>query len=113
MMGLVGVPAGLWIVLGLFGWLRSRPDDPFAAVRRSLATLPKEPEARLGALEGAFRDVAGLRLGMHPPTVDQTAVQRLGSEALALYQDLDRARYGGDDAVDLEARVRRFVGRRR
>jgi hypothetical protein len=113
MMGLVGVPAGLWIVLGLLGWLRSRPDDPFAAVRRSLAALPKEPEARLGALESAFRDVAGLRLGLPAPTVDQTAVQRLGSEALALYQDLDRARYGGGDAVDLEARVRRFVGQGR
>jgi hypothetical protein len=36
-------------------------------------------------------------------------VQSLGELAQGLYADLDRVRYGGGDAQDLEQRVRRFV----
>lgn len=94
----------------LLGSVRRRRPDPWAALREDMRSLPSEPGARLAAVERAFRGACALRLGRPAPALDAEAVRALGPEALALYEELSRARYGGFEAGgDLERRVRTFL----
>ena len=104
------VPAVLWFMLLLGSLWSGRTVDPRAELRRRLRTLPTDASARLACLEGIFRDEAGLRLGLPSPSLDSDQVSTLGEEATEIYADIDRVRYGGGSASDLEARIRRFVG---
>ena len=106
---LPAVPLLTWLGLGLVGWFQNRVRDPWSVLRASMAALPMDPEARIGALEAAFREAASLRLGIPSPSLDAQSVETLGDDAVELYADLDRARYGGASVSDLEERVRRFV----
>ncbi|MCB9781035.1 MAG: BatD family protein [Alphaproteobacteria bacterium] len=105
------LPAFGLVALGIDGLRRRRAPDPRADLRARLAALPAEPQARLAALEEAFREACGLRLGRPAPGLDrQVVTEGLGFEAGALYVDLERARYGGfSPGGDLEGRVRAFV----
>lgn len=103
------VPAVLWMVLGLLGWLRNRTPDPMVLIRAQLKSLPADQAERLGQLETAFRDTVAWRLGIANPAVDGAAVAELGEAAALIYADLERVRYGGGSASDLESRIRKFV----
>lgn len=107
--GLPLVPALGLLGLGLLGWRERRAPDPWAELRGRLAALPPEPGARLSALEGIFREAAGLRLGMPGPAVSEDTLQPLGAEAVALFRALSAARYGGGADADLTSRVTHFV----
>ena len=63
----------------------------------------------MAALEDVFREWAGLRLGVPAPSLGAEQVAALGQDAADIYADLDRVRYGGGSASDLEDRIRRFV----
>jgi len=106
-LGLIAAPGLLWLAV-LASGLR-RPEDPWRPVHAALGALPAEPSARLAALEGVFREAAGLRLSRPAPGLDEAAIAALGEAAVALYRDLVAARYGGAEVSDLEARVRAFV----
>lgn len=105
--GLVAAPGLLWLAVLAAG--RRRPEDPWKPVHAALRGLPTDPTARLAALEGVFREAAGLRLSRAAPGLDESAISALGDVAVALYRDLVAARYGGAEVSDLEARVRSFV----
>jgi hypothetical protein len=76
-----------------------------------MRSIPSEPASRLTALESVFLDAAGLSLGRPAPGLDREAVASLGADAVALYDALVQARYGGVDAElsTLHDRVQRFV----
>lgn len=104
------LPALGLLAMAAEGLLKRRQSDPRATLRASLRALPQEAGPRLAALEQTFREACGLRLGRPAPGLDPQAVSPLGPEALAIYEDLSRARYGGfQPGGDLEARVRAFV----
>jgi hypothetical protein len=103
-------PGIVWILLGFVGLVSGRKVDPKTALKARLKALPVDPAPRLAALESLFRDAAALRLGVPAPSLSLQQVEGLGEDAVALYGDLERVRYGGGDAESLEARVRRFVG---
>lgn len=105
-----GVPAALWLVLSLLGLIRSRAPDPMVDIRRRLKNLPAEDSARLQAMEAIFRETAALVLGVSVHGLDGLQVSEISDEAGGLYSDLERSRYGGGDAADLESRLRSFVG---
>jgi hypothetical protein len=71
--------------------------------------LPPDPEGRLAGLERIFREEAARRLGRPEPEVMREDVAPLGEEALALYRELDLARYRGGAAFP-EARLRAWLG---
>ena len=98
-----------WAGLALSQAIRRRSAAPSAQLRAALQRLPTDPPARLAALEQLFRDAAGLRLGRPSAGLERATVAPLGPDADAIYADLDRARYGGADVADLEARIRTFV----
>jgi len=108
----LGLPAAAGLALAgvcLTGRRRRTEPDARSALRSRLADLPSEPGPRLQALERIFREAAALRLGVPAPGLDRAAVAPLGVEAVALYADLDAARYGGGATADLEARIRSFA----
>ena len=107
--GLVVLPAALWALLSGLVWWRGRSPDPLALLRRRLTLLPQEASARLAEIEAVFREVAALRLDVPAPGLDAAAVSALGDAPSKLYSDLERARYGGGEISDLEARVRAFL----
>ena len=119
--GLPAVPALVLVGAWAAGRARSRAPDPRAALRARLAAVPGrgsgQDAARLAALEGCFREAAGLRLGCPAPAVDRAALTPLGPGAVALYVALERARYGGLAALDaaapgggtIDEALRRFV----
>jgi hypothetical protein len=107
--GLVGLPAVVWCLLAGAVWWRGREPDPVAVLRRRLASLPQDPQTRLGELETVFREAVALKLGVAAPGLDADAVASLGDGPAELYRDLDRARYGGGQVDDLESRVRAFL----
>lgn len=109
-LGLPALPALVWAGLLLAG--RRRRDnapDARADLRALLAALPAAPDARLTALERAFRAAAAIQLGVPAPGLDRAAVAALGPEATDLYGALEAARYGGGAGADLEGRVRAFA----
>ncbi len=106
---LPAVPAFLWLLLSFVGLFQGRTVDPRSVLRRRLRTLPEDVADRLAILEDVFRELAGLQLGVPAPSLDAEQVATLGKEAADIYADLDRVRYGGGSATDLEARIRRFV----
>ena len=103
-------PGLLWLLLGIVGLVSGRTIDPKTILKARLKALPADPAQRLAALESLFRDAAALRLGVAAPSLSLEQVEGIGDDAAALYADLERVRYGGGDADELEARVRRFVG---
>lgn len=107
--GLVVLPAALWGLLSGLVWWRGRAPDPLALLRRRLTLLPQEASARLAEIEAVFREAAALRLDVPAPGLDAAAVSALGDAPSKLYSDLERARYGGGEISDLEARVRAFL----
>ena len=107
--GLVVLPAALWGLLSGLVWWRGRAPDPLALLRRRLTLLPQEASARLAEIEAVFREAAALRLDVPAPGLDAAAVSTLGDAPSKLYSDLERARYGGGEISDLEARVRAFL----
>lgn len=107
---LPALPALGLLLLGIDGARRRRAPDPRAELRRAIADLPADPAARLAALEDAFRVACGLRLSAPAPGLTRDAVAPLGDDAVAIYDALGRARYGGfQPGGDLEGRVRAFV----
>ncbi len=110
MVGSALLPGVVWMLLGLVGLVSGREIDPKTALKARFKALPSDPDQRLAALESLFRDGAALRLGVPAPSLSLEQVEGLGADAVALYADLERVRYGGGDADALEARVRRFVG---
>ena len=103
------VPAFGWLLMSIWGWFSQRTVDPRSEIRRRLRVLPKDESERLAALEDLFREAAALRLAVPAPSLDADMVARLGADATSIYADLDRVRYGGGSASDLEDRIRRFV----
>jgi len=110
--GVVALPALLWGLLAGWVWWRKRAPDPVALLRRRLTALPQDPSERLAEIESIFREAAALRLGVSAPGLDASAVTALGDGPAKLYGDLERARYGGGEVSDLEARVRAFLQER-
>jgi hypothetical protein len=116
---LVGLPAlGLVVQLALSLRLRvGARARRHRAIRALARRLPGERSARLAALDQAFREAAGLALGVPPASVDAVRLgeglpPHLGGPAADLYERLSSARYGGGDiSGDLEIRVRRIVDR--
>ena len=56
-----------------------------------------------------LRDAAALRLGRPAPGLKRDDLAELGDDAVALYDTLSRARYGGSPLEDLTEQVRAFV----
>lgn len=86
------------------------------AVRARLANLPQGRSERLAALEQAFREAAGLALGLPPAGVAPERLveglpEPMGTDAAAVYRSLEGARFAGMDPGDLESTVRELVGR--
>jgi len=86
------------------------------AVRERLASLPQPRAERLAALELAFREAAGLALGLPPAAVSPERLvdglpEPMAEQAAALYRRLEGARYAGIEPGDLEAAVIEQVGR--
>ena len=108
-MGMAALPLLAFAGLRVQRQTQSRPEDPKAALRARLGSLPSNPTDRLAALELLFREAAGIRLGAPAPGIDKAHVATLGPDAARLYADLDAARYGGLSVADLEPRVRAFV----
>ena len=106
---LPALPGMVWLVLSCWGWTRRRTVDPRSELKRRLRNLPASTDERISALEDIFREAVALALGVAAPSVDAEQVRSLGEAAHALYLDLDRVRYGGGDAQDLEQRIQRFV----
>ena len=101
------VPGGVALVVEGLTLLRRRP-KPVVATQLRFQDLPDEPEARLSGLEQIFREEAARRLDKSAPELVREDVAQLGDEAIALYQELDLARYrGGSDPP--EARLRAWV----
>ena len=103
------VPVLVWMVLSCWGLVQNRTIDPRTELKRRLRSLPSSESERIAVLEDIFREAAALCLGVPAPALDAEQAQSLGDDAHGLYTDLDRVRYGGGDALDLEQRVRRFV----
>lgn len=104
------LPALGLLALAADGLRQRRRVDPRATLKASLRALPEAAEPRLAALEQAFRQACALRLNRLAPGLDAAAVAGLGPEATAIYEDLNRARYGGfQPGGGLEDRVRAFV----
>jgi len=109
LVALPSIPALGWLLLTLVGVFKKRTVDPWVALKRRLRSLPADEAGRLAALEDIFREAAGIRLGVPAPSLDADQVASLGDEAASIYADLDRVRYGGGSAHDLEVRIRRFM----
>jgi len=94
---------GLALALQLVADLRLRGRTRarrLRALRGQLASLPPQGEARLAAMEGAFREAAALVIGGSAAGITPERLQRelpgaQGEEAAALYGRLVSARYGG------------------
>jgi hypothetical protein len=82
-----------------------------AAAAFGFGDLPDEAEGRLAGLERIFREEAARRLRRPEPGLTREDVAALGEEAVALYRELDQARYRGAGELP-EARVRAWVERR-
>jgi hypothetical protein len=91
-------------------WMARRRSDPWSEL--SAKEIPSDPHERVAVMSGLFREAAALRLGCSPSEVDKSRLQALGDEYVALYADLEAARYGGGDAAGLVARVRTFISKR-
>lgn len=103
------VPGSLMLV-GQAAPLLRRRRVPVVETRLRFEDLPTEPEARLSGLETIFRDEASSRLAKPAPELVREDVAALGEEALALYKELDLARYrGGVDPP--EARLKAWLER--
>lgn len=111
LLALIGLP--VLALLGLMGrdGLRDRRprQDPVGDLRRRLGAA-EDQALGVAELEDLFREALGLALGQPAAGVDQAAAEAgldgpLQAEVLALYRDLDRARYGGGDRVGLLRRV--------
>lgn len=98
--------------LALLGraWLAGRAADPWSELSRR--AIPADPTERIAALSTLFRDAAALRLGCAPPEVDRTRLEALGPAVVALYTDLESARFGGGSTGGLIDRVRAFVAQK-
>ncbi len=106
---LLAVPGAA--LLGVEGAARMRGAFGKRVKARSygFGDLPDDAEGRLAGLERIFRDEVGRRLGRPPPAIKREDVATLGDEAIAIYRELDLARYRG--GVDLpESRVRAWIG---
>jgi hypothetical protein len=113
--------SGAWAWLACLpglAWLAAQAAPAFARVRRPVAAaafgfgdLPDEAEGRLAGLERIFREEAARRLRRPEPGLKREDVAALGEEAVALYRELDQARYRGAGELP-EARVRAWVERR-
>ena len=108
-----------WFALGLLpgfvallGSLRPRAkeDDPRVGLRRRLAR-----EMSVGELELVFRDCLSLALGRPAAGIERADLDGLPgallADCVALYVDLEAARYGGANVADLTPRVRELGGR--
>jgi hypothetical protein len=108
-----------WFALGLLpGFVAlvrqlrpaAKDDDPRVALRRRLAR-----DMSLGELELVFRDCLGVALDLPAAGIERGDLEALGedvrAECVALYADLEAARYGGATVADLTPRVRDLGGR--
>ena len=112
---------GLWAVVGLpwLAWLgligrdrfRSwRPRVDLVASLRARVAGARGQSLDVAELESLYREGLGLALSLPPAAVDLAAVEAgldgpVLEVAVALYRDLDRARYGGGDPEGLRDRV--------
>ncbi len=111
LLGLVAVP---WLAfVGLVGrerfLARGPKSDPVGELRRRLAGS-RAQALGVAELEDLFREALGLALGRPAAGLDRAAAEAglsgaLRERVLALYKDLDRARYGGGDRAGLQVRV--------
>jgi len=112
------VGLGLFPWVGLWAWwffdaLRRRRPSPQRALRAELAQVTS---GDLAALEQVFRDALGLVVGLGGAGVEARILEErlpesLRDEALEIYRDIERARYGAAKLGDLDARVRNMVRR--
>ncbi len=107
LVGIPAIPALAWLALLGRGLADRRRADPWNALAQR--ALPTTPSERLAAAETLFRDAAGLALGCPPPSVDREKLAVLGETAVAIYRDLETARYGGGAGEGLVERVTAFV----
>tara|TARA_B100001093_G_scaffold59974_1_gene50621 strand:- start:253 stop:462 length:210 start_codon:yes stop_codon:yes gene_type:complete len=66
----------------------------------------------MAMISSLFRDAAALRIGCTPSEIDKNRLEPLGEAVVALYLDLESARYGGGAAEGLVTRVQAFVANR-
>jgi len=107
---IVGLPL-LPLLVGIGVSVRSavagRQADPWAELEAH--PMPAEPGERIAHLSWMFRQAASLRLGCAPAEVDRVRLHTLGPKVVALYTDLEAARFGGGATGGLIDRVRAFV----
>lgn len=88
------------------------------SVRQQLARLPEDPDLRLGALDALLRRALAERVGQPLHTLDRTQAcatlpEELAADVLQVGRRLDRVRFAGDPADDIEAQVRSLITRLR
>jgi len=97
-------------------WRRRReeqqagPQAPFSHLR----ALPDDPAARLARYDAAIRQALANRHGVSVGALDRDAAvadlpDKVADLVRELFRRLDRARYGGADAGDLETAVRKVI----
>lgn len=100
-------PGGLW--LAAQGLPRVRLPRRAKVAVEGWAPLPPEPEARLAEIDRRFRVAAAGRVGCSPEALRRDQAASLGTEAEALYKELEVLRYRHGEGDLPEARVRAFV----
>ncbi|HCH61886.1 MAG: hypothetical protein CL927_13850 [Deltaproteobacteria bacterium] len=97
-------------VLGVRAVAARRRSDPWAEL--ASRAVPSAADQRMAMISSLFRDAAALRIGCTPSEIDKNRLEPLGEAVVALYLDLESARYGGGAAEGLVTRVQAFVANR-
>ena len=94
------------------GWGRASFLETVAAAHTAWQRrLPREPEARLSALDSLFRETIAGRLSIDASVLLPHQIDSFDSEALEIRRALGQARFGGHMSSKLDAQVQTFIRR--
>ena len=77
----------------------------------SLKNLPKEPSARLSALDTLFRQTIASQLSVDSSALLPDQIDSFDSDAFNLRTALGQARFGGDISPQLDSQIQAFIRR--
>ncbi|TVQ91923.1 MAG: hypothetical protein EA397_08465 [Deltaproteobacteria bacterium] len=111
---LLGVGEGGRVSWGILMRFWRRPREVAMTPRQRLARLPEEPEARLAALDEAFRLALARAVEVPVAQLDRREAfgalsPELGERARELSGWLDRVRFAGQEAGDIESQITAMV----